>query len=156
MKSGRQARPRLLQPGYPRASSSRRRHRCLCPPADASSAHPLHDARVRKQGLHYLRVLASFDKRRAEGVAQAVEGVIHRPTHPLREHKTVVCPLRCPQPFLVLALAAGGGLMAACRLEVHRRVPWCLLGFFDRSAVGGPDEKGLQAWFDRVRHITNC
>ena len=31
--------------------------------------HRLHDARVPKQGLNYLQVLASFDKRRAEGVA---------------------------------------------------------------------------------------
>jgi hypothetical protein len=38
--------------------------------------------------------------------------------------------------------------MAACRLEVHHRVPCCLLGFFDRFVAGDLDGEGLQAWFD--------
>ena len=38
--------------------------------------------------------------------------------------------------------------MAVCRVEVHHRVPWCLLGFFDRAVSGELDAKGLQAWFD--------
>jgi hypothetical protein len=38
--------------------------------------------------------------------------------------------------------------MAACRFEVHHRVPRCLLGFFDRAASGELDGAGLQAWFD--------
>ena len=38
--------------------------------------------------------------------------------------------------------------MAACRFEVHHRVPWCLLGFFDRCVVGDLDGEGLQAWLD--------
>ncbi len=38
--------------------------------------------------------------------------------------------------------------MAACRFEVHHRVPRCLLGFFDRAASGELDAAGLQAWFD--------
>lgn len=41
-----------------------------------------------------------------------------------------------------------GGLMAACRFEVHHRVPRCLLGFFDRAASGELNGAGLQAWFD--------
>ncbi len=38
--------------------------------------------------------------------------------------------------------------MAACRFEVHHRVPRCLLGFFDRAASGELDGAGLQAWFE--------
>ena len=38
--------------------------------------------------------------------------------------------------------------MAACRFEVHHRVPRCLLGFFDRAASGDLDGAGLQAWFE--------
>jgi hypothetical protein len=38
--------------------------------------------------------------------------------------------------------------MAACRFEVHHRVPRCLLGFFDRATAGELDGAGLQAWFD--------
>lgn len=38
--------------------------------------------------------------------------------------------------------------MAACRFEVHHRVPRCLLGFFDRAASGDLDAAGLQAWFE--------
>lgn len=38
--------------------------------------------------------------------------------------------------------------MAACRFEVHPRVPRCLLGFFDRAASSELDGAGLQAWFD--------
>jgi hypothetical protein len=38
--------------------------------------------------------------------------------------------------------------MAAYCLEVHHRVPWCLLGFFDRFIAGDLDGEGLQAWFD--------
>lgn len=38
--------------------------------------------------------------------------------------------------------------MAACRFEVHHRVPRCLLGFFDRAASGELDAAGLQAWFE--------
>jgi len=38
--------------------------------------------------------------------------------------------------------------MAACRSEVHHRVPRCLLGFFDRAASGDLDGPGLQTWFD--------
>lgn len=41
-----------------------------------------------------------------------------------------------------------GGLMADRRSEVHHRVPWCLLGSFDRAASGGLDGAGLQAWFE--------
>jgi hypothetical protein len=39
--------------------------------------------------------------------------------------------------------------MAACRFELHHRVPCCLLGYFDRARVGDHDGKGLQTWFDR-------
>lgn len=38
--------------------------------------------------------------------------------------------------------------MAACRVEVHHRVPRCLLGFYDRFAAADLDGEGLQAWFD--------
>jgi len=38
--------------------------------------------------------------------------------------------------------------MAACRFEVHHRVPRCLLGFFGRFAAGGLDGEGLQAWVE--------
>ena len=38
--------------------------------------------------------------------------------------------------------------MAACRFEVHHRVPCCLLGFYNRCVEGGLDGEGLQAWFD--------
>ncbi len=38
--------------------------------------------------------------------------------------------------------------MAACRFEVHHRVPRCLLGFFDRAASGELDGAGLQAWIE--------
>ena len=38
--------------------------------------------------------------------------------------------------------------MATYRLEVHHRVPLCLLSFFDRFVAGGLDGEGLQAWFD--------
>ncbi len=38
--------------------------------------------------------------------------------------------------------------MAACRFEVHHRVPRCLLGLFDRAASGELDGAGLQAWFE--------
>jgi len=39
-----------------------------------------------------------------------------------------------------------GGLMAVCRVEVHHRIPRCLLGFFDRAIEGDLDGEGLQAW----------
>jgi hypothetical protein len=38
--------------------------------------------------------------------------------------------------------------MTACRVEVHHRIPRCLLGFFDRFVAGDLDGEGLQAWFD--------
>jgi hypothetical protein len=38
--------------------------------------------------------------------------------------------------------------MAACRFEVHHRVPCCLLGYFDRAREGDHDGTGLQTWFD--------
>ena len=38
--------------------------------------------------------------------------------------------------------------MAASAVEVHHRVPRCLLGFFDRAASGDLDAAGLQAWFE--------
>src|SRR5215210_3285736 len=38
--------------------------------------------------------------------------------------------------------------MAASTIEVHHRVPRCLLGFFDRAASGELDGAGLQAWFE--------
>jgi hypothetical protein len=38
--------------------------------------------------------------------------------------------------------------MAACRFEVHHRVPCCLLGYFDRAREGDLDGTGLQTWFD--------
>jgi hypothetical protein len=38
--------------------------------------------------------------------------------------------------------------MAACRFEVHHRVPRCLLGFYDRCVRGGLDGEGFQALFD--------
>jgi hypothetical protein len=37
--------------------------------------------------------------------------------------------------------------MAGGRFEVHHRVPWCLLGFFDRFVAGDLDGEGLRAWF---------
>jgi len=49
---------------------------------------------------------------------------------------------------------AEGGLMAACRFEVHHRIPRYLLGFFDRFAMADLDGEGLQAWFEWVRRIT--
>ncbi len=36
--------------------------------------------------------------------------------------------------------------MAASSVEVHHRIPRCLLGFFDRAASGELDGEGLQAW----------
>ena len=36
--------------------------------------------------------------------------------------------------------------MAACRFEVHHRIPRCLLGFYDRFAAANLDCEGLQAW----------
>jgi hypothetical protein len=38
--------------------------------------------------------------------------------------------------------------MAASALQVHHRVPRCLLGFFDRACEGELDGAGLQAWLD--------
>jgi hypothetical protein len=38
--------------------------------------------------------------------------------------------------------------MAACRVEVHHRVPRCLLGFYDRFLAGELDGEGFQAWWD--------
>ena len=38
--------------------------------------------------------------------------------------------------------------MAASAVEVHHRVPCCLLGFFDREDSGELDGAGLQAWFE--------
>jgi hypothetical protein len=38
--------------------------------------------------------------------------------------------------------------MAASAIEVHHRVPRCLLGFFDRASSGELDGAGLQAWFE--------
>jgi hypothetical protein len=38
--------------------------------------------------------------------------------------------------------------MAACRFEVHHRIPRCLLGFFDRADSGELDTAGLQVWFE--------
>ena len=38
--------------------------------------------------------------------------------------------------------------MAACRFEVHHRIPRCLLGFYDRFAAGALDGEDLQSWFD--------
>ena len=46
--------------------------------------------------------------------------------------------------------------MAACRFEVHHRVPCCLLGYFDRAREGDLDGTGLQTWVDWVRRITEC
>jgi hypothetical protein len=43
---------------------------------------------------------------------------------------------------------AEGGLMAACRFEVHHCIPRCLLGFYDRFAAADLDGEGLQAWFE--------
>jgi hypothetical protein len=43
---------------------------------------------------------------------------------------------------------AEGGLMAACRLEVHHSIPRCLLDFYDRFAMADLDSEGLQAWFE--------
>jgi hypothetical protein len=33
-------------------------------------------------------------------------------------------------------------------LQLHHRVPRCLLGFFDRAKEGDLDPAGMQAWFD--------
>jgi len=33
-------------------------------------------------------------------------------------------------------------------LELHHRIPRCLLGFFDRASEGDLDPAGLQAWFE--------
>jgi hypothetical protein len=38
--------------------------------------------------------------------------------------------------------------MAACRFEVHHRVPRCLLGFYDRFVAGELDREGFQAWWE--------
>ncbi len=38
--------------------------------------------------------------------------------------------------------------MAACRFEVHHRIPRCLLGQFDRASSGELDGAGLQSWFE--------
>jgi len=38
--------------------------------------------------------------------------------------------------------------MAAPAVEVHHRVPRCLLAFFDRASSGELDGAGLQAWFE--------
>ena len=38
--------------------------------------------------------------------------------------------------------------MAASAVEVHHRIPRCLLASFDRAASGEVDGAGLQAWFD--------
>ncbi len=38
--------------------------------------------------------------------------------------------------------------MAACRFEVHHRIPRCLVGFHDRFVAGDLDGEGLQAWFE--------
>jgi hypothetical protein len=38
--------------------------------------------------------------------------------------------------------------MAACRFEVHHRIPRYLLGFFDWFAMADLDGEGLQAWFE--------
>ena len=46
--------------------------------------------------------------------------------------------------------------MAACRLEVHHRVPRCLLSFHDRFAAGGLDGEGLQSWFDWEEEAFRC
>ena len=39
--------------------------------------------------------------------------------------------------------------MAACRFEVHHRIPRCLLGFFHCADSGELDAAGLQVWFER-------
>jgi hypothetical protein len=41
-------------------------------------------------------------------------------------------------------------------LELHHRIPRCLLGFFDLATEGDVDPAGLQAWFEWVRRITEC
>ncbi len=38
--------------------------------------------------------------------------------------------------------------MAACRTQVHHRVPRCLLGFYDRFLAGELDGEGFQAWWE--------
>ena len=38
--------------------------------------------------------------------------------------------------------------MAACRFEVHHRIPRCLLGFHDRCAAADLDAEGLQTCFE--------
>jgi hypothetical protein len=38
--------------------------------------------------------------------------------------------------------------MSASAVEVHHRVPRCLLGFFDQAASDELDGEGLQAWFE--------
>ena len=47
-------------------------------------------------------------------------------------------------------------MMAACRFELHHRIPRYLLGCYDRFAVADLDTEGLQAWFEWVRRITEC
>ena len=38
--------------------------------------------------------------------------------------------------------------MVVCHVEIHHRVPRCLLGYFDRFVAGNLDGEGLQAWSD--------
>ena len=38
--------------------------------------------------------------------------------------------------------------MVASAIEIHHRVPLCLLSVFDRAISGELDAAGLQAWFD--------
>ena len=38
--------------------------------------------------------------------------------------------------------------MAACRVEVHHRIPRCLLASHERYVAGELDGEGLQAWFE--------
>ena len=37
---------------------------------------------------------------------------------------------------------------ARTALELHHRIPRCLLGFFDKAKEGSLDPEGLQAWFE--------
>jgi hypothetical protein len=46
--------------------------------------------------------------------------------------------------------------MAASAVEVHHRIPRCLLAIVDRAISGELDGAGLQEWFDWVRRITEC
>jgi hypothetical protein len=39
-------------------------------------------------------------------------------------------------------------MMAACRTEVHHRLPRCLLRSYDRFVTGELDGEGLQAWWN--------